>query len=73
MCNYAPTLKKLKRHIALGLSVLPFVRPLQKSSYIFEILQINLYQNCIVDPFFFVQIISLCGVTPLLKGHNEIL
>ena len=38
MCNYAPTLKKLKRHIALGLSVLPFVRPLQISSYSFEIL-----------------------------------
>ena len=36
-----PTLKKLKRHIALGLSVhasvRPFVRLLQKLSYKFEI------------------------------------
>ena len=45
MCNYAPTLKKLKRHIALGLSVLPFVRPLQKSSYSLEILLNDLYKK----------------------------
>ena len=35
---YAPNFeKKLKVHIALGLSVLLFVRPLQKLSYSFEI------------------------------------
>ena len=36
-CFYAPNFKKLKGHIALGLSVLPFVHPLQNLSYSFEV------------------------------------
>ena len=32
-----PTLKKLKGHVALGVSAIPFLCPLQKISYSFEI------------------------------------
>ena len=46
-----PTLKKLKQHIALCLLVLLFVRPLQKLSYSFEILLIDLSSKK-VDPYF---------------------
>ena len=53
------TLNKLKGHIALGLSIRPSVRLLQKLSSISK------------NSIFLVQIICLCGVMPLLKGRNQ--
>ena len=70
------TLKKLKGYIALGLSfclsVHLFVRWLQKESYSLEISLIDLSSK-IVDPYFLIKIISLCGVMPLLKAYIEVL
>ena len=69
-----PTLKKLKGHIAFGLSVRlcvhPSMVPLQNLlRYSFEISYMD-SSSKIIDTYFFL---SLCGVMPLLKGHTEIL
>ena len=63
-----PTLKKLKGHIALGLCV----RPLQILDKVLKFHRWTQHHK-ITDPYFVIWIISLCGVMPLLKGHNEIL
>ena len=65
-----PTLKKLKGHIAFGLSI----RRLQNLlRYSFEISYMDSSSKNKGHFFFKVWIIPLCGVMPLLKGHNEIL
>ena len=66
-----PSLEKLKGRIALGLSVRPCVRSkcikIQLKYHIWIPHQIEKWH------VFFVRIISLCGVMPLLKGQNDIL
>ena len=64
-------MEKLKGHIVLGLSVRASVQNL--SRYSFEILYMDFHQKIIDTYFFKVWIISICGVMPLLKGHNDIL
>ena len=60
---------KLKGHIALGLSPRPSVRPPVPYKLRDMVLIFHRWTHSIKNNW----IISLCGVMPLLKGHNEIL
>ena len=70
-----PTLEKLKGYIALGVSfhpsISPSVRPLVRAS-VQNLLRYS-FEIQVIDTYFLVWIISLCGVMPLLKGYNDIL
>ena len=77
----SPTLEKLKGQIAFGLCVRasvhacvrPSVRPLQNLlRYSFEISYMDSSPK-IIDTYFLKSGLSpICGVMPLLKGHNAI-
>ena len=64
-----PTLKKFRGHIALGGSICPYKKI--KLGFLHFIDWFLLKNNWPI--FFLVWIISLCGVFPLLKVHNDIL
>ena len=65
-----PTLKKLKGHIALSLSI----RPSKTKFRVFKFHRWIPHQKITEQYCFFkVWINPLCGVMPILKVHNEIL